>query len=361
MIITRKIQINPIGDKETVHQTWQTMRGYDDTVYRMANMIASHQYVLLNLKDMIYLTSGEEVKIADRAKDEKGILNCSVQNTTYKVLSSKFKGEIPSYVTTGLNSEVTKSVKAESKDYFLGRKSLRNYKKGMPIPTPSLMFRNWHKGEKGNYTFTLAGMQFSTFFGRDLSGNEIIMDRAISGEYKFCDSSIQVQDKKMFLLLCVDVPKTDYKPKDGNPLIAVLGIEHPIIFAFGNHFDPTNQNYTIGCKEEYLHKRLSIQKARRSLQIDLRFANGGKGRKSKLQALERYEKAEKNYVTTKIHQYTAKLIDYAKQKRCDKIILDNLGIDPKSDKLLLRNWTYFGMIEKLKYKCSLNNIILEIR
>ena len=360
-VITRKIQINPVGDKEYVKDCWDKIRNWNEQCFRAANYVATHFYFQEKTNEFFYLHDDFKIKLADREKVAEGIFNTSPQNTTYRLLSDKYKGEMPASIFNQLNSVVRQSLNAEKKDYFSGKKSLRSYKRDMPIPFGKNDLRNITKvdGWKGDYAFTFFGMNFRTWFGRDLSGNEVMFDRAVSGEYSFCDSSIQIKKGKMFLNA---VLKLEYqKPilKADKELRAELGIENPIVF------EHKNNTYTIGNKEEYLHRRLQIQQNRRNAQISSTFNKGGRGRAKKMQVTDHFIEAEKNYVTTRIHQYTAKLINWCIKLKCGTLVLVNqkekeeIAKDEKN-KLLLRNWSYFGMTEKLKYKCNLHGIKLVI-
>ena len=51
--------------------------------------------------------------------------------------------------------------------------------------------------------------------------------------------------------------------------------------------------------------------------------HGGKGRKKKCQAIERWHEKEKNYVDTKLHIYSRMLVDMAVKHKCGKIVLMN--------------------------------------
>ena len=356
-IITRKIQISPQGDKEEINYIWDTLRGFEETTFRAANYIATHSFVQEKIGEFSYFHDDIKLKLLNREKDESGIFNTSPQNTTYRMISLKYKGDVPSGIYNQVNSVVRKSFESEKKDLFTGKRSLRSYKRGMPIPFGKKDIRQLTKvgSDKGNYSFTLFGMRFKTYFGKDLSGNEIIMDRAISGEYAMCDSSIQIKNNKIFLLVVVkfEANKADLKPE--KELVARLGILTPIEFEVGKN------TYTIGSKEEFLHRRLQIQEGRKRLQISMRFNGGGSGRKKKMKALDRYDLAEKNYVTTRVHQYTANLIDWCLKLKCGKLILkDQESVEDvvKGNDFLLRNWGYFGIKDKLKYKCGLHGIEL---
>lgn len=347
--VTRKIQVLFDVPSDEVKATRERWWGYQAICHKAANMIASHAYLQEQVKDFHYFEGETKKKLANIAKDADGILTMSRDNTTYSMLSKHFKGECPMGMLSGLNMVVMKTFKQESLDIKLGKKSLRSYRREIPMPVRMGDVSSIAKTEDGNYTFFVYGTPFRTHFGRDLSGNEIMFDRAIKGEYKLCDSSIQMNGGKVFLLAVFQFEKQSVELDADKELVAELDAVVPIKFSVGT------KQYEIGNKEEFLYRRIAIQQSLRRAQIASRFNKSGKGRTKKMQAIEHYHKLEDNYVDTRIHQYTAKLIDWALKLKCGKIVLANQQdkeADAKSDEqFLLRNWTYFGMKEKLGYKC----------
>ena len=266
----------------------------------------------------------------------------------------------------------------------------------MPIPYKASKFRNLHfaeytngKGEtKEGCFFTLMGIPFQMRFGKDRSGNKLIVERVLSGEYKMCTSSIQMKDGKMFLLLCADIPQKEVKLDEKKTLYAILGVMNPILCTKDVAVAQTYMDYVgklkeadegvtpkslqkkfmeIGTAEEFLYRRIQIQAAVRRCQINNRYTVGGKGHKRKCQALDRWHEKEKNYIDTKLHLYSLILVDLAVKHGCGKLML--LNQKPREDKakedntkgkpLVLRNWSYYGFKDKIGYKCKMVGIKLE--
>lgn len=359
--ITRKIQLNVNEPDAAIRKShYEKLRHWNFIVFKAANLISSHHFLQEELKQFFYLTEEAQRKIADISKDEAGLLTTSRTNSTYQVLSKLFKGEVPMNIMTSINSTIVKTFNKERGEYFSGTRSLRSYRKEIPIPFGSAHIRNLVKQDDGNYVFDLFGIPFKTYFGKDLSGNEIILDRAVTADadYKLCDSSLQFSGKKLFWLAVFQFEKDNIELDKERELRASLSVETPIEISIGN------KQYRIGNKDEYLYRRLAIQGALRRTQTGARYNRGGKGRKVKLQATDHFKLLEKNYITTRIHQYTAKLIDFCIKLKCGKLVLVNQEQkeeEAKADQeFLLRNWTYYGMKEKLEYKCRKAGIELVV-
>ena len=350
VIITRKIQLLlQADDREEWKEKYRTLLGWQQIVSKAANWIVTHHYVQDSLKDMLYLTDDIKVKLADQQKDEHGILTTSRMNTTYRMLSAKFKGEIPMSIITALNSRIVSVFDKEKVEYREGKRSLRIYRRDQPIPIVSKDIIHIEPVEKGEYRFSLYGLPFRTNFGRDASGNRQLFEKVISGEGRLRDSSIQITKQKIFLLAVFDQDKVVEQLSGELRVEARLSMDVPIIATIGE------QEIRIGSKEEYLHRRLAIQEAMRRTQAAVRYNSGGKGRTRKLRALQRFHDLEKNYVRTRLHQYSARLIHFCVEEGAGVLVLRRQAdkeAAAREDAFLLRNWGYYGLKEKISYKAA---------
>jgi hypothetical protein len=351
VIITRKIQLLlQAADKEEWKEGYDKLLAWREIVSRAANWIVTHQYIQENLKEMVYLTEGIRLKLADSRKDEEGILTTSRMNTTYRLLSGKLKGEIPMSIIGALNSRIVSVFNKEKGDYREGKRSLRTYRRDQPIPVVSAAISALEEVEPEEYRFQLFGLAFRTNFGRDASGNRQIFDKYARGECRLRDSSLEVRKNKLFLLAVFDYVG-EQRPQLSPDLRveASLSMDAPIIAAIGT------RQIRIGSKEEYLHRRLAIQEAMRRTQSALRGSRGGKGRKKKMKALERFEELEKNYVRTRLHQYSSRLISFCLEEGAGVLVLKGQlekEAEAGEDAFLLRNWGYYGLKDKISHKAA---------
>lgn len=376
MIITRKIQIYVSdNDAEQKKNFIRTLYEWRDLVRRGANAVVAHKFTQDNIKDFVYIKDDmkEKFYVKDVIKEGKGM---SEQNTTYRVLSDMMKGKVPADIYSCLNQSVANTYKETRKDIYTGKASLRTYKNNIPIPFSAKALSNihWVKEDKRFY-FTLFGIPFATALGRDRSNNKVIIDRCISGEYKLCSSSIQIDDnrKKTFLLLCVDIPKKETVLQPNKKLFAFLGVFNPIVCTTEviedlDERDNAYKVWEIGTEEEFNHRRRQIQEAVRRCQINNKYSVGGRGRKKKNKAIERFKNKEKNYVDTKLHTYSRMLVDLAIKHECGEIVLmkqkereEKAKEDNKKEKpFVLRNWSYYGLKEKIQYKSDMHGIKLTV-
>jgi len=368
MVITRKIEVYiPEDDKDLRRAYYEKLYANRDVAVKVANMAVSHLFALDNT--MPYLSDEDKEKIEYLGcKGQKA----TKQNAPYVAASEAFKGKAYMGMIPSVLQNVQKMYQEDRKAGMWNR-SLRSYKANMPVPVKAtlyhkLRFERYTDGEgneKEGCFFEVMGIPFQMKFGRDRSGNRLIVERVISGEYKMCTSSIQVDGKKVFLLLCVDIPKKDVKLEEKKCMYAMLSFVAPIVCStdvnamFAGESKPINVYHTIGTKEEFLYRRTQIQEAVKRCQINNRYSEGGKGRKKKCKAIDRWHEKEKHYVDTRLHTYSRMLIDLAVKYKCGTIVLieqKRREEDAKAEPYILRNWSYYGLKQKIEYKAKLVGI-----
>jgi hypothetical protein len=351
IILTRKIQlfIN-LDDKEAKSQTYKTLYHWQYLCFRAANYISTHLYLQEQIKDLFYLTEGTRVKLSDIKKDPEGILTVSKMGTTYQVLSKNFKGEIPMAILSSLNTTLFRNFNNERLAYQKGERSVRNYKKNIPIPFAGKDLTKWQlTQDEKNFTFNLFDVPFRTYLGRDFTDKKVLLNKMMAGMVKLCSGSIQLKDNKIYLLAAFRIEKEMHPLDETTIAEATLSIDYPVIVTVGK------SHYNIGNKEEFLYRRLAIQSARRRLQKAVTYNRGGKGSRKKLRVLDRFAEAEKNYVTNRLHLYSRKLIDICIKHGAGTLILTRQQEKEeiaKEDGFLLRNWSYYELREKISYKAK---------
>lgn len=350
-IITRKIQLYPIGSKEEINQTYATLRKWDEVCFRAANTAISHMFFQKTIGDFFYLTEEAKVKFLDINKDPEGVLNTSRQNTTYQVLSSKYKGQIPSDIYCNLNARLFSLFTAQSAEYFTASKSLDTYKRGLPMPISAYSITNIEKYDDLEYSFSLFGLNFRTNFSGDSSGNKLIWDLAQAGTYKFCNSTIQIKSGEVFLLASFKVDREDHGLDPNRPVNIILGTEIPVLFQSEDGIE-----IKIGSREEYNYRIKAIRGARYRIQKELRYLPCKKGRKKRLAKLEDFTDTEKNYVSNKQHVYSNTIIQFCKKYNFGTVVLTKPG---ENNDFLMKDGGYHGFMNKLKYKCEKNLIIFK--
>lgn len=387
MIITRKIQITiDETDKELLKKQWGYIRNIDNELFKVANTIVNDQ-MFVTLYEQSKLNSNEKIRELNKKirllykhKDEnkkeldaiykekkelsKEIIKnlhesenlygeTSPQNFTYRNSSMNFP-DIDTNILTNLNQSIVRNLKNSDKwDIINGKKSIRNYKKGIPIPF-QMKLNNFEMVNNDIYYRWINKIKFKFLFGRDASNNRIIIERCLSKHYKLSASSIQLKDKKMFLLLCVDIPEKENELDNSLSVGVDLGVSVPAYCSLSDGLTRAS----FGDKKDLFNIRLQMQNRRRRLQKSLRYANGGRGRIDKLKSLDNLIYKERNFVKTYLHNISKEIINFTLQNRAGTIKLENLTSykDKKDNNFILRNWSYNQLQQFIEYKAKIQGI-----
>ena len=405
--ITRKIELtlctDGLSDEERKAQ-WGLLYHINDNLYKAANNISSKLYLdehvssMVRLKHAEYLSLQKELAKAERQKmpdvdvieelrerlsaveqemsdQELAICKYATEMSTQS-LSYRFATEIETNIFAKildcLKQGVYATFNSDARDVKRGERAIRNYKKGMPIPfawSDSLRIE-----PEGNefYLRWYSGLRFHFNFGKDRSGNRLIVQRCLKldkeydGEYKLCNSSIQMVKRdgspKFFLLMVVNIPQ-EYVELNKHIVVGVdLGINVPAYVAT----NITPERKAIGDREHFLNTRMAFQRRYKSLQR-LKTTAGGKGRTKKLEPLERLRQAEHNWVHTQNHLFSREVVNFALQTHAATIHLEDLsGFGKDSDgnaderkEFVLRNWSYYELQNMITYKAAKYGIRVE--
>ncbi|TZG00032.1 hypothetical protein FW781_08940 (plasmid) [Chryseobacterium panacisoli] len=356
--LTRKIQLLIDVPSNEKNEIWEKLYRYQNRCFRAANFIVSHLYVQEMIKDFFYLTEEIQYKLADANKDQMGIFTRSKTSTTARTVFDRFKGEIPTDILGSLNNTIQSTFSKNKADYWQGLKSLRNFKKDIPIPLPvKCISKMKYDPEKKAFCFNMFAIPVKTYLGKDFSDKRLIMERLLRGEINFCTSQIQLKAGKIYWLAVFEFEKEKHLLQPEIIAEACLSLEHPIV-AKAN-----NVRINIGTKEEFLYRRLAIQASQKRIQESIAFARSGNGVKRKQKALYKTENLESKYVSHRLHVYSRQLIDFCIRQQAGTLVLknqeDKIGI-AKDNEFVLRNWSYYELQTKIKYKAEKAGIELII-
>jgi len=351
MKLVRKIQINidlPTAEqrKEVRHKLYQ----WQDRCFRASNLIMTHLYMQIMIKDLFYLSEGIKYKLVDEKKDIEGILQGSHSNSTYRMLSKRFKGEIPCNILNYLNHELITRFKKNYMDYVNGTRSLDNFKPNAGFLFGTEGFKQLHYSEeKKAFCFRLFQIPFRAYLGRDFTDKHALLQQMIDGKVKLCTSRMKLEKGKIFWMPVFEVPKEAHRLKPEIIAEVSLSLEHPISVRIGKN------TLQIGNKEEFLHQRLAIQAAHARTKAAVSYCRGGNGKERKLKALDRFKGMESNYIASRLHEYSRRLIDFCVKHQAATLVLldmqENTEI-AKEEQFVLRNWSYYELMTKIKYKAE---------
>ena len=356
--LTRKIQLLIDVPSDQKKEMWEKLYRYQNRCFRAANLIASHLYVQEMIKDFFYLTEEIQYKLADEKKDQMGMFDRSKTNSTARMVFDRFKGEIPTDILGSLNNTIQSTFSKNKADYWQGIKSLRNYKRDIPIPLPiKCISKMRYDPEKKAFCFNMFAIPVKTYLGRDFSDKRLIMEHLLRDEMKLCTSQIQLKDRKIYWLAVFEFEKEEHLLKPEIIAEASLSLEHPIVAKAGN------VRINIGSKEEFLYRRLAIQASQKRIQDGVVYARSGNGVKRKQKALYKTKNLESRYISNRFHVYSRQLINFCIRQQAGTLVIknqeDKIGI-AKDNEFVLRNWSYYELQTKIKYKAEKAGIELII-
>ena len=357
--LTRKIQLLvDLPTKEERREAMEKLYLWRNRCYRAANLIVSHLYVQEMVEEFFYLSEGIKYKLVDKKKDDHGMLNRSRINCTYRLVSDRFKGEMPTNILTNLNSTILSSFKKKRQEYWTGERSINNFRRNMAFPFDMEGVRGLeYDPEKKAFCFRFFSIPMKTYLGKDFYDKRKLMQQLASGKTKMRTSHMKLKDGKIFMLAVFEFKKEMHCLRPEVIAGATLSLEHPIVVKVGR------AKLTIGTREEFLYRRLAIQAALKRTRDGVKYARPGKGHKRKTKALNRFRDTERNYVHNRLHIYSRKLIDFCIKHQAGTLILmdqQQRSEIAKEEAFVLRNWSYYDLMTKIKYKAEKAGIELII-
>jgi IS605 OrfB family transposase len=395
IIISRRIQLL-VHDEANAENLMKELEDISGKVFRMMNMALNEFSKVEYYKEIIesgmvdsFKEKQEEIdKIStkgekDKAKKEKKAKAQKELDDIKKELSQQlvkdFYGrldetvgyhhitnmfpEVPSQIKAAANRLARKNFVTNKQDVKEGKVTFSNYKKNHPIPFNLKSGKMYFEDEGGEIIFKLftdRNYIFKLAFGKDKSNNRAVIEQVMAGNYKFCDSSIQICEdkknkeknknvqKKIFLNAAIQIPKSKVLLDPERVAATNLGICTPLYFQ-------TNKGYGVGLgtAEEFFAVRQQFQKRNDKLKADLKGARSGHGRARKMKAFAKLKTTERNYAKTYNHKLSKILIDYCVKNSIGTLRTEDLlGSKRNISDFVIRNWGYYQLQQQIQYKAD---------
>ncbi len=386
-IITRKIELIPdiegMTQKESNDRCYGLIRGYDSNLYKVANLLVSQLYGVESLFQMLCLQNNEYMdckrklcnkslsddercRVEERFEDVKEAITKRVrelapqpaQTFAYRAATnSEYSKFFPSDILNSLKQDIYKHYNASKRDQQMGERSLATYKKGMPIPFMLEKHNVIKEIDEDYYLFWFEDTRFRLNFGRDRSNNRAIVYNCINTQkYKLNKmADIQIKNKKLFLIISVEIPKEQREAIKGKVMGVDLGVVHPAYAAVNEG----PERSLVGNGEAFQKQRDVFRRRFRELQR-CQLTQGGHGRKHKTKATERLRGKERNWVQTENHRISREVVNLAIKWKVETIQMEHLkgfgknsdGDPSKEHKRILGRWSYFELQKDIEYKAA---------
>jgi len=259
--------------------------------------------------------------------------------------------------------DVTDKWRSDTKEILRGDKLPPTYKKDVPIDiaNKSIIILK----EDNNYYINASLL--SNDFKKELGSNsgkillllsvknntqKVILDRILSGEYKASASQIKQikkgKSKWMLYLSYSFKPETEDLSKE-NIMGIDMGIVYPVYMAFNNSL----HRYKIK-GGEIEHFRRQVESRRKSLLEQGKYCGKGRighGTLTRLKPIDKIGNKVTNFRDTTNHKYSKYIVDMAVKHKCGIIQMEDLS-NINKDNIFLKNWTYYDLQQKIKYKAE---------
>lgn len=335
-IITRKIRLFPVGDKEEIDRVYKYLR----------EGITAQNKAMNEYMSALYATT-----MMDICKEDRKLLNTLFQRVSESKLGSGYDKNIclPKGLPMGgtiqrkVNNDFSIDMK---KGLMYGNVSLRNYKKDNPLlihvdyikpkkisGKNTGLYHNYATDDEfikhsNNADFEVLisfsnNIEFRCIFGNPHKSADLrdIFRNIFDGSYEVGGSSIEIKRTKLFLNLTIKIPKREHYLDETIVVGVDLGQAKPAVCAINN--DKFKRDY-IGSGEDFLRQRTQIQNRRKRLQNGLKNTKGGHGRNKKLKPLDRFSEYESNFVKSYNHMVSKRVVDFALKNNAKYINLEYL-------------------------------------
>lgn len=340
MITVRKLKLTIINENEEKRkEQYKFIRDSQYSQYQALNL--GMGYVMSG-----YLKCNRDIKSDEFKEHMKGLKN---SNPIFKGIEFGKGIDTLSSVTQKVKKDFSTALKS---GLAKGERSTTNYKRTFPLMTRGRNLTFMYS-ENDVLIKWVNKIVFKVVLGNKGFNNEELqhtLNKVINKEYKVMQSSLEFDKRNNLIVnLTLDIPNNKNYTYVSNRILGVdLGIKYPAYVCLS---DDTYKREHIGESLELIKQRSQFQNRRIRLQQQLKNVNGGKGRKKKLQNLNRLSKCERNFVKTYNHNISKRIVDFAKKYKCEYINLEKLTKDGFENSIL-RNWSYYELQDMIKYKAD---------
>lgn len=371
-IITRKIVVRPVGDREEVNRVYAWLRDGIKAQNAAMNMFISAEYAAM-MTETCKEDKKELERIYSRMPDSKKGSAYTDDMAFARGLPTL--GSISQKVKNDFNNAMKKGLK-------YGRISLQTYRDDNPLlvhvdyvrlretnphndtgiyheyKSHAEMLDHLYTSDFKAYIKFANKITFEIIFGNPKKSAELrnVFEHIFDDSYQVAGSTMEIdKNKKIIINLTIRVPVRS-KELDENTVVGVdLGVKIPAVCALNNN---QYERLSIGSIDDFLRVRTSIQNQRRRLQSHLRNTNGGHGKKKKLAALDKFRDYESNFVKSYNHMVSKRVVDFAMKHNAKYINIENLTGFDDSRHFILRNWSYYQLQNYITQKAERNGIIV---
>lgn len=305
-------------------------------------------------------------------QSDKDIFGKSIRTFVYDKMSEIFEGDYSSEIFNTANAFTEKRYKNDKKELLKGNVSLSRFKRDIPVMTQGRTYEIVETPKGLGFTIRLFSTQgkhkynvdkiLFTFPKIDASSKSILR-RMMDKTYKQGVIQINYNKRKKKWMVAMSYTFENNKTtklKDDLVMGIDLGITQ---IATMSILDVNKEEYIrINWKDrsidgkELIHYRQKIEARRKELSIASKWAsenNTGRGYKAKTELTNSIGDKYSRFKDTYNHKVSRYIVDMAVKYEVSCIQMEDLsGFSEYQTESLLKNWSYYDLQNKIKYKAE---------
>ncbi|MBU3126729.1 RNA-guided endonuclease InsQ/TnpB family protein [Clostridium tagluense] len=270
------------------------------------------------------------------------------------------------------NAFVMKKWNTDKRDIMNYKKSLANFKLNMPIYIKNSSYKiiktpTGYEVDCAIFNKSLE-LKHLTFIIDKLDGNKkSTLNKLMDENYKQGAAQITRDNKGKWNLIISFSFETEKKELDPNRIVGIdVGITNALTMQIWDNnlqeWDRLSWRKCVLDGKELIHYRQKIEARRIALLKNSKVAEentgkAGHGRTKRIEAISNMSEKVKHFRDTLNHKYSKYVVDFAVKNNCGCIQMENLsGFGENISETLLKNWSYFDLQQKIKYKADEDGI-----
>jgi len=324
-------------------------------------MTYSYAFVVENMEHK--LKTGTSINEKERFGKSHGSWVENRMNEVMNIHNSGNVAQTRQFVSNRFKDDVKKGL-------FKGQVSISNFKQNIPL----IVHNKNYKITQGNKGFEVKCSLFNLKYQKDNDIKQVnfmidsldnsrksILNKITLGIYK--QGSVQIiEDKKgkWYLIISFSFEPV-VRQMDMNKVLGVdLGIVNTATMQV---FDIDTQKWDrMSWKEckingsELIHYRQKIESRNKQMYIASKIVGNGRighGSKVRLKPVEKTRDKVGKFRDTYNHKVSKNIVNIAIKYNCGTVQMENLsGFSEQQSETFLKNWSYFDLQNKTKYKCE---------
>lgn len=362
MVYTTKFYL--IYDKENELDYQQFKKAVFDIQRKVRSFknLASSEYFSFIVQSMkVHEETGKWPK-------EEELLGYKLRGHMYREVAAMIP-ELQTANASSISEDVCKHISSRKKDIIAGRVTIPSYKNEQPIILHNNSIRLEERDGEPAFLLSIFSNDGKNALGlkngrclfkvwHRCESSFAIVRRCLVGEYKVCASQITRYDKSkgMFEFALSYQFDAEEKHFDKNKILGIdLGIAIPIVVAIS---DSEKRWFIHG--EEIQAFRNKTEAMRRSMSKARVYAGDGSvghGRDTRVRPVDKIGHCIANFRGTKNNAWSREIVDIAVKNGCGTIQMEDLsGISGGACQRFLKNWTYYDLQQKIRYKAQASGI-----